>query len=1149
MDMTKKQLLIVLCLLASAFASSSQVLINEVCAANGDVVIDSDYYNFSGWIELYNSSAAAVNIGGYYLSDESVNKNKWRVPTGTSIPAKGFIIFWCDKENKTNHTNFSLDSDGEQVVFSNGSQLLVDKIIFPKQYTNVSYGRLADGGEIWGYMTTPTFKNKNNSDTGTERLTNPAASVSSGRYESAQTVVLSHALSDVDIYYTSDGAEPSLTSTKYKNPITINKTQTLKAKTFKKDYLPSKAEVKTYFINEHAFTLPTLSVSTSPDYLWDNTIGIYTDGTNGVAGNCQLKAVNWNQDWDRHAVLEYFDANGEKQFDQGVDIRIGGACSRGNDQKSFVVKPDDKYGKNHINEKLFDNKTADRYGSFMYRNAGNDNNTLFFRDALIQHLAASQMDVDYMDYKPTVLYLNGNYWGIQNMREKIDGDFIESNYGIDKDDIDLIDTYGNAIEGTPDAYNSYLNDLQQMDLSAPAAFTYIDDHIDVQEFINYLTTEIYVCNTDWPGNNIKFWHQRSTNGKFRWILWDTDFGLGLYAGASYAEHPTFDFVTDDTKTDWPNPAWSTLHIRLLLQNPTFKERFIKTFATAMSTTFSPTNFNIELTKFADRIKSEIPYHKTRWGGTLDGWNKDLERAKNFIVARQPFMAQHLAEFFGLNDRIQINITSSPTDGGSVVLNNVNATTPVINGYYYKDMAYSVSAAPAPGYAFKSWKITESQVAVLNFISKENTWHYFDKGMLPANEWMSPTFNDGTWIEGQAKLGYGDGDENTVVSYGPNASDKFVTTYFRKTFSITAAQLSSLTELTAAVNFDDGVVVYLNGSEVYRNNMPEGNISYTTLAKEARPTENVFNNFTLDKALVTTGINTLAVEIHQTNGTSSDIAFDLSLTGIILVSSSTTTSTAATLSNIAKNNITLEALYEPVAPIDGIIINELGATTSTVSDENGEQDDWIELYNTGNAVIDLAGLFITDDLSTKNKFRIPQGSNAETLLAPKTYKILWADNQPAQGALHIGFKLSGDGEAVGLYQAVGNAFNTLDEVTFPSQEINASYARIPNITGPFTATGILTPEAENEFKIVTALDDEKTSAYTVYPNPTDDEVNFSSSDFISAVTLYDMYGKTIIKNELHAPTGKISLRSLPAGIYILQMQSSQNTIRTFKVLKH
>lgn len=1119
-----------------------QVLISELCPANGDLAYDPDYFNFSGWVELHNYGNSPVDISGYYLSDDALTTAKWQIPAGTILGANAYLIIWCDKKDTGYHTNFSLDSDGEDLVLSNASQVIEDLIKFPQQFTNVSYGRLSNGSI--GYMTVPTLNEANNDLTGTVVLDNPIVSLKSGRYASSQTVTLSHITAGVVIRYTLDGSEPTQSSEIYTNEISIPKTLTLKAKAFSNNFLPSKTEVKTYFINEHEFSLPVISISTNPNYLFSDYTGMYVVGTNGITGHCMVTPANWNQDWDRHAVFEYFDQTGAKKFDQGVELRIGGDCTRQKAQKSFVLAADDKYGRNHINEKLFDNKDATRYGGFIYRNGGNDNNVIHFRDALIQHIAASTMDIDYMDYKPTIFYLNGEYWGIQNMREKINGDYIESNYGISKNDIDLIEKYKTAIEGTADAYKNYIDGLQLIDLTDPSSFSYIDEHIDVQEFINYLVTEIYFFNPDWPSNNITFWRQRSTNGKFRWILWDIDQGLGL----NYpSDHPTLDYVTNEGPTTGANSAEATLHIRLLLQNPVFKDLFIKSFATAMSSTFSPANFNKQMEIFKNRIKDEMPYHKARWGGTMDDWEFEIERAKTFMAERQPFMTQYLASFFGLNESIMMDVFSSPPNAGSFHFNNT-ITTPVVSGPYLKGESFTIKAVPAPGYTFSHWNISKENIKPISIARRGDVWRYFDQGSLPASDWTSTTYDDTTWPEGNAEFGYGDGDETTIVSYGPDNTNKYITTYFRKKFSIDGADLPDMENLSGAVNFDDGVIVYLNGTEVYRNNMPAGTAGFSTRASVSQPIENTFEVFTVDKNLLQAGDNVLSVEVHQSNPGSSDLSFDLELSTTVNGEVIESTSSNIEISEVAETYITMEAFFEPVQPILGIVINEIGATSPGITDDFGQQEDWIELYNTNSTSVNLAGLYITDDFTQKTKYRIPEGANNETEIGANSYKIIWADNETDQGPLHAGFRLSADGEYVGIFQAVSDGITALDEVTFPPQIAETSFARIANITGPFVTTPVITPGSENMLEVLTGFEEDPNRFISVYPNPTTEEITIRSSELIHQVSLYNAYGMELKKVEMHSLTGSLSLSSFPTGIYILLLET-ESVSKTMKVIKN
>lgn len=1116
--------------------TSAQVVLNEICPANADIIYDPNFYNYSPWIELHNAGSSTVNIGGYYLSDDEGNPFKWRIPPSTSIPANGYILFWCDDKNTGRHTNFSLDSEGEDVVLSNGSGLLLDKISYPRQLTNISYGRTINGSGTWAYLSVPTSGGSNNSTTASQQLTKPTFSISGGRYASTTQVSLAHSNPAAEIRYTTDGSEPTVGSVKFSTPISINQTKTLKAKAFLTGFLPGETETQTYFINEHTFSLPVVSISTRPDYLYDNTIGIYIEGTNGIGGYCSASPKNWNQDWSRHAVFEYYDKDGNRLFNQSVDIRIGGNCSRNQPQKSFAIKARDKYGSNIMNYKFFDAKSVNQFGGLMLRNSGNDFNVTMFRDAFMQALPVGQMDIDYMEYQPAILYLNGQYMGIQNLREKIDADFIESNYNVDKDDLDLIETYENALEGSADAYVNYKVTLSGMNRTTPAAYAFIDQHIDVQEFINYLVAEIYFANTDWPGNNIKFWRDASVNGKFRWILWDTDFGFYLVGDPL---HPTLNFATATDGPGWPNPPWSTEHIRMVLENPIFRERFIQTMNTALNTTFHPDRVITLINQFQSRLTAEMPYHRTRWWGTMPQWNNEVQRLRDFATLRNTYMRQHMTDFFGLSGTVNLSTEVKQGEGKfrmNEVTADANATQP-----YFRNLPVKMEPVPALGYVFKEWRISKTESEFISLIGLKTNWKYFDQGSMPVG-WNTPAFNDGAWPENAAQLGYGEGDEQTVVNYGGNESNKFVTTYFRKSFTI--ADTVGFTQLTGSILVDDGAVIYLNGVEMTRTNMPGGAIGYSTFALGAAP-ENVITAFAIPKGLIKPGNNVLAVEVHQNNAASTDLSFDLALSTVRLGEHAEEISTEPIQFDTAYTDISYKAYFEPsgIPIVNDIVINEISTTPSNLLDNAGEADDWIEIYNAGSQAVNLAGLYLTDNLNNRTKYQLPEGEDNEMILQPGAYKILWADEDLAQGADHLDFKLSNDGEAIGLYQMMGENIHMIDEYVFNAQLFEGSFSRIPNATGSFVFTTVSTPDEMNA--IITGIEQENLLV-SMYPNPVKDYLYIDSPYPIQLLELSDCLGRPI-HTFTNVRQKQLSLINNPPGIYILRLKSG-NRLKTVKIIK-
>lgn len=1117
------------------------MVINEICATNADINRDTQFGNFSPWIELFNTSASPTNIGGYFISNDINNKAKWTIPSGTTIPAKGYLLIWCDEKNTGLHTNFSLRTKGEKILLSTATQQHVDTLTFPNQYTNISYGRITNGATTRTYMIMPTPMAANSGTSVSVQLDNPDFNLKAGRYTGTQQVTLTHAQSGAILRYTLDGSEPKPTSSVYTGAIAISKTQTLKAKAFHSNFIPSKTEVKTYFINEPVFTLPVVSLSTTPTYLWDNQFGIYTDGQNGIWGNCVSSPKNWNQDWDRHASFELFSITGEKDFDEECDIGIFGGCSRGQAQKSFKVKARNKYSDNVFKRKLFAEKTNDEYGGFILRNSGNDFNVTMFRDALMQQLIRDQMDIDYQAYQPAVLYLNGQYWGIQNLREKIDADFIESNYGFKKEEIDLLEGNGSVIEGSNATYNNYLNQLQQMDRSTQEAFNFIDSQIDVQEFINYNVAQIYFANTDWPGNNIKYWREKSPTGKFRWLLFDTDFGFALYNGASYATHPTLDFATDPTKTEWPNPAWSTLHLRLLLQNPMFKDRFVQTFMTAIHTTFSPTRVNQFIDQLRQQIAPEINRHKQRWGGDLSGWNWEVQRLRAFATERNNFMKQYVPDFFAVSEQVTLTVEMNVPGAAVFDINTIHTKAQVNSMEIVKDLPWSVNLLPFEGYTFINWDITERESLSQTLVETGSEWKYYDLGNLPSATWTDNAYDDTSWQNGAAQLGYGEGDEQTVINFGGDPNNKFSTYYFRK--KITIDNLNSLADnLHAAILIDDGARVYVNGVQVYNYNLPSGTIDYTTFALQAIPTENVFQPFLISKNNFIVGENTIAVEIHQNSVTSSDVSFDFKLQSNVIGDEVNYQSTETSLNGIASGAIHLVANFEKIPEITGVVINELSANPS-LPDEKGEFSDWVELFNTTNQDINLNGLYLSDKLNNPLKHKIGGTSETPIIVKALDYIVFYADEDTNDGPLHLNFKLSKEGEEIGLFQLIGETPKIIDTHEFDYQPEGYSWSRIPNATGDFSLTRTLTPVSENILNI------NESGTLIIHPNPATNTFQINSIVPVVKVVLYDPIGRQIQTFNTPITDQELSLAGIRDGLLMVKITTEDGVTTTVKLVKN
>ncbi|MEN9445152.1 MAG: hypothetical protein RIS47_2043, partial [Bacteroidota bacterium] len=795
-----------------AFQSAvAQVTISEIMARNTSYIFNTESYNFDDWVEISNLGSSAQNLGGMYLSDDKTQPQKWAFPTYT-LSAKSVFVVWFGSDNQIfGRPGFKLKSEGGSLYIYRNTGVLVDSVRYPAQYPNISWGKGSDN--VWGYFQKPTAFNLNNLASYLSFAGSITASETAGRYSGSISVSLT-APAGNEIRYTIDGAEPRANSTLYSGPIWVGKTQVIRARCFAPNKLPGDLYTATYFIGEHDFSLPVVSVCTDPRYLWNDTVGIHVWGKNGIEGNC-VGLANFNRDWERPFVVEHFEPQGKRNFVVHAKGEIGGGCSRSShDMKSLNFDMSSKYGDKSLNFPLFKSKKLPAYKSFMLRNSGNDVNVTQMRDAFLQTLIEGVTEIDHLAYQPATMYLNGEYRGIMNIRERSDADYLMANYGLDTDQVDMvsINNFVNVVAGSEMPYKNLLETLTSMDMSSAAAYQFLDDNIDLPEYINYLVTQIYLANTDWPGNNTKAWRAHKAGAKWRWILYDLDFGAGIWDGPS--DHRTLDFVTESNGPNWPNPPVSTLLIRKALESPKFKERFIQCFYTQIDNTFNLTRVNHVCDSLRNNILTEMPFHKQRWGGSVADMDWELNKMRDWFRRRNEFLPDYIRQFFGLNSPTNVLIKNTAPKMGKLWFNEAIVTTPEMSTQATTGLRVSFRAQANTGYAFDKWNIKHQEITALQFVKRGDSWAYWDKGTMPTN-WQQPEFDASTWAVGNAQFGYGESDEATVLSFGTNSSQKYPTSYFRKEFKVDAP--TTLSDLKLQILCDDGVLVYLNGVEVGRIN--------------------------------------------------------------------------------------------------------------------------------------------------------------------------------------------------------------------------------------------------------------------------------------------------------------------------------------------
>ena len=728
-----KKIFLLILFLTQQFVFSQSVVINEVMSSNTSTIYDEDGET-SDWLELYNNSASPINLEGYYLSDDSLDNTKWQFGNAVVDPGGHLVVFASDKDTIINywHTNFKISSSGEELILSDASGLVVDMINVPASYPDISFGRTSDGSTSWIFqLPSPGSENTGNEIQGFSDSV--SVSLPEGFYPSAISVELSAGASD--IYYTLDGSNPDMSSIKYTSPININETTVLKAFSTKTNYLPSPVIYKSYFINEET-DIPVISLIADPSDLFDPDSGIYT---------------NYTMDWERPAHVEFFEDDKSPGFSKNCGIEIYGNQSAEWPQKSISVKFKDKYGVSKIDYPLFPEFWLNRFKAFVLRNAGNDFQYTHIRDAVMQTLV-KDLDIDYQEYRPATSFINGEYWGIYNIREKINEHYIANRHGVDPDNIDLLENNMSPIVGDSLSYQQLIDYISTNDMTTDAAYNFIDSVIDLDECILYFAAQAYYDNLDWPGTNIKFWRERSASGKWRWILFGVEFGFGLYAHDYTEDHISFMFSPVETR--YSNPPWATLLQRKLIENPTFKNRFVNQIADLLNTNFKSERVVSIINALADHIANEIPKHRARWG--LTGESIETKMIP-FAQNRPAYMRDHVRNYFNCGEDGMITINAS--EGGSVQLNTLklNSSDMPFSGIYFRDNEVHLKALPIAGYKFDGWSgsVTSSEKSISVLVTgSTNLYASFSIDTSATKEIVineinynsAESFDSGDWVE-------------------------------------------------------------------------------------------------------------------------------------------------------------------------------------------------------------------------------------------------------------------------------------------------------------------------------------------------------------------------------------------------------------------
>lgn len=473
----------------------------------------------------------------------------------------------------------------------------------------------------------------------------------------------------------------------------------IRAATFHQGEISGEILTNTYFRNTN-HQLPVISISSDPKNFFDYNEGILVEGPNAQQGDPKYGANYW-MDWEKPIHFEYFDQSKQLKIDQKAGIKVFGGWSRMSAQKSVAIFARNIYGNNRFSYNFFSDRKHEAYKSFLLRNSGNDWYYTMLRDGYVSEVVKT-LDVDRLAYQPTVVYLNGEYWGILNMREKPNEHYLAANHGVDPNSVNRLEANRLVIQGTGESYNDLIDFVQNTTILNDYDYARAANDIDVSNFIDYQLIQIYINNRDWPGNNIKYWNTSKEYSKFRWILYDTDFGLGLYGNSDYTLN-TIEFATAPYGPSWPNPPWSTLLLRRMLSNEQFKIQFINRMADLINTVFEPASMNSVLDSVAALVESDIADHQSKWGRNYNSWNNNVNAIPPFNNERPYHVRSHFRSFFKLNRTHDVILTVSDIKAGQIKISTITPKNYPFTGLYFSDVPINFVALPKPGYKFIRWE--------------------------------------------------------------------------------------------------------------------------------------------------------------------------------------------------------------------------------------------------------------------------------------------------------------------------------------------------------------------------------------------------------------------------------------------------------------
>lgn len=493
----------------------------------------------------------------------------------------------------------------------------------------------------------------------------------------------------------------------YSEPLVLTNTAVVRFRAVAPGYIPSQVVTRTYLV-DFGGSLPVVSIAAAPADFVSEQSGILVAGA-GASSMTPYYGANFWKRWEKAVNAEFIDPGSTNTFNHVLGLQVHGSYSRSAPQKSLELHARKRYGVGKIRCPVFPGLAVDEFETLMLRNGGNDWNRGIMRDYALQGLV-SGLNLGTQAGRPVHVFLNGEYYGILNLREFADENHLTAHFGVSRDNIDMIFGEREVVAGDMVDYNSMVWFTRVNDLADPAKYAVATNWIDIDNYIDYEITQIFCDNRDWPGNNVLCWRPRTGDSRWRWIVDDLD--------ACFDERDLGPARNTLSVALWGQPfttaAQSALVFRSLMNSADFRMRFVSRFTELLNTRFLPENVIARIDDVVAGLTYDVERHIERWKDSGDNnwpaiqsvaqWRENVEHMRAFARARPAYVRNHLDSLLELGGTVSLTLDVVPKGAGTVRIDRLQLAEGQFpwSGLFFRKQPLTLQAMAQPGYRFVRW---------------------------------------------------------------------------------------------------------------------------------------------------------------------------------------------------------------------------------------------------------------------------------------------------------------------------------------------------------------------------------------------------------------------------------------------------------------